>query len=866
MGASSIDCRVCPYISGNRQRWAIGNGFSSAASAPVGGYLSSHQPNIQAAKALLPVSMSATRKCNDSTSTAITVGTAQPCCEAAGKARTFKLRQDLICAMPNVTRAEHVFADAVASLRANDFSSAETLFTKVLKLQPGHLPSLLNLAFAQLAQKRTQDACRTLERILRRDPHNFDANLMLSRALLAVGNFEAALRIYNNILRVRPSILEVHCNRAGVLNELGRYEDAAASSVVALKLDPAHVPSLLNYGNALFNLGRHDKACAAYRNALAIDSTDVGSLLGLANTLVELRQCPEGLVIYDRLLQQHPGLPAALVGRANLFFDLARLDNALADYDKALAVRPKSARAWAGRGNVLNELRRYAEAAFAYDRAFRLEPNLDGIESARLLSRLRICDWTSYQSDCNTLVQSVRNNSHGVAPFAFLNVHSTIAEQLQCAKTWSARKYPLAEQPLWRGEKYRHDRIRIGYVSADFHEHATSYLMAGVFERHTRSRFEVAAFSLGPTDGSAMWRRLERAFDHFVDAQSLSDEQLAAVIREKEIDILLDLKGFTKHARTGIFARRPAPIQVNYLGYPGTMGADYIDYIIADHTVIFPEDEASYTEKIVYLPHTYQPNDDKREISSKVFTRAECGLPERAFVYCCFNSSLKINPSAFDCWMEILKQAKDSVLWLLEADTATTINLRKEAAARGLDPQRLIFAKQLPAPDHLARHRLADLILDTLPYNAHTTASDALWMGIPLLTWMGNTFAGRVAASLLKAVDLPELIAHSRTQYVMLAIELAQDQARLTTIRERLERNRLMQPLFDTRLFTFHIESAYEEIYRRQQTNLLPDHIHICATENTFETCMGFAPSHGNSAECANTLCSGQLGDKRRIQ
>jgi protein O-GlcNAc transferase len=729
--------------------------------------------------------------------------------------------------------AERIFSDAVARLGTNDFGSAEKLFAKVLKLQPGHVPTLLNLAITQLAQKRPQDAQRTLEVILRRDPDNVDANLMLSRLLLTVGNFQQALRVYDNILRATPSILEVHCNRAGVLNELGRYEDAVSSALIALKIDPSHAPSHLNYGNALFNLGRYEESCVAYRRALAVDPAHVGSLLGLANALVELGRRHEALGIYDRLLERQPSLPPALVGRANLYFDLARPQDALADYDRALAVRPDTAEAWMGRGNVLSDLKSYGEAVAAYDQALRHDSGLDGIEGMRLFARMNLCDWTSYQSDCDRLIQSVRNKRYGAAPWAFLAIPSTAADQLRCAKAWNARKYPPTKAPLWRGEKYRHDKIRIGYVSADFHEHPTSYLMAGLFERHTRSRFEVTAFSLGLDDGSAMRRRLERAFDHFVDARVISDEEIAAAIREQEIDLLVDLQGYTKSARTGIFARRPAPIQVNYLGYPGTLGADYIDYLIADRTLVSREDEAYYAEKIACLPHSYQPNDDKREISSKIFARAECGLPEDVFVYCCFNNSFKISPSTFDYWMEILKQAKDSVLWLLEGDTAATTNLRKEASARGIDPQRLIFAKRLPAPDHLARHRLADLVLDSLPCNAHTTASDALWTGVPVLTLVGETFAGRVAASLLKAVGLPEMVVHSPAQYVRLAIEMAQDPACSASIKEKLARNRLTAPLFDTRLFTLHIEAAYEEIYRRQQAGLPPDHIEIGAVENS---------------------------------
>jgi predicted O-linked N-acetylglucosamine transferase (SPINDLY family) len=321
--------------------------------------------------------------------------------------------------------------------------------------------------------------------------------------------------------------------------------------------------------------------------------------------------------------------------------------------------------------------------------------------------------------------------------------------------------------------------------------------------------------------------RLTKAFDSFSDVRLLSDEEIASQIKHNEIDILVDLKGFTQDARTGIFAHRPAPIQVNYLGYPGTMGGNYIDYIIADQTLIPLLHQQDYSEKIVYLPNSYQVNDRKRAISEKAFSREELGLPHNGFVFCCFNNSYKISPEVFDCWMRIIKNVKGSVLWLLEVSEPTTCNLRMEAKARGIDPDRLVFAKKLPAPDHLARHRLADLSLDTLPYNAHTTASDALWAGLPVLTQIGETFAGRVAASLLNAIGLGELIATTARQYEEIAIELAINPEKLAAIKTKLANNRLSTPLFDTQLFTRHIENAYEAMYERHRTRMPPDHIYV---------------------------------------
>jgi predicted O-linked N-acetylglucosamine transferase (SPINDLY family) len=367
----------------------------------------------------------------------------------------------------------------------------------------------------------------------------------------------------------------------------------------------------------------------------------------------------------------------------------------------------------------------------------------------------------------------------------------------------------------------------VGYFSADFFEHATSFLMAEMFEKHDKTRFELMAFSFGPPTQDEMHKRLTRAFDTFVDVRDQSDDRIAVLAKEMEIDIAVDLKGYTAGSRPGIFARRAAPIQVNYLGYPGTMGADFMDYLLADPTLIPISEQVHYTEKIAYLPDTYQPNDTRRRISGRQFTRTEAGLPDVGFVFCCFNNSFKIMPDTFECWMRILRQVEGGVLWLLEDNSAAAENLKREATSRGIDPNRLVFAKRVAPDEHLARHRLADLFLDTLPCNAHTTASDALWSGLPVLTQLGQTFAGRVAASLLTAIDLPELITANSTDYETLAVQLASDPSNLARIRQKLAQNRSSKPLFDIERFTRNIEAAYSGMIKRHRAGLHPDHLYV---------------------------------------
>jgi predicted O-linked N-acetylglucosamine transferase (SPINDLY family) len=577
--------------------------------------------------------------------------------------------------------------------------------------------------------------------------------------------------------------------------------------------------------NVFFDLKRHDDAFAGYDNALELNPDLADAWLGRGNVFVDLRCHDEALTAYRKALAVKPNLAEAWLGRGNVFFDLKRADDSLAAYDKALALDPDLAEAWLGRGNVFFYAKRYEDAFVAYDKALALKPDLEMAEGARLHAQMHFCDWSNFDSACARLISSLKDTQQ--YPFIALGIPSSAQDQLHCATLWASRQLPASIKPKWNGEIYRHAKVRVGYVSGDFHQHPIPSLTAGMFEAHNKARFEITGISIGPNDSSELRKRLQLAFDKFIDAEALNNDEIASLIRKDEIDILVDLSGLTGDARTAIFARRPAPIQINYLGYPGTMGADYIDYLIADHTLIPGQQQQFYTEKIVYLPHCYQANDDKRVISNKVFTREECGLPEKGPVFCCFNNTFKIAPEIFDCWMQILNATPDSVLWLFEDSNAASSKLRTEAATRGIDPTRLVFAQRLPPSEHLARHRMADLFLDTMPYNAHTTASDALWAGLPLLTQIGETFAGRVAASLLTAIGLPELITTTRMQYIDLAVELATNSEKLAAVKSKLASHRLTTSLFNTQLFTRHIEAAYETIYERYQAGLPPDHVEV---------------------------------------
>jgi len=438
---------------------------------------------------------------------------------------------------------------------------------------------------------------------------------------------------------------------------------------------------------------------------------------------------------------------------------------------------------------------------------------------------MHVCSWEGFEAACERTLAGIDAGKEAATPFSLLAIDSSPAQQRRCAEMNVRKLFRESFTPPLTPR--RHRRIRLGYFSSDFHNHATSQLMAGLFELHDRTRFELFAFSFGRQVIDPMRRRVEAAFEHFVDVSKKSDAEVARLARERELDIAVDLKGLTEQARTRIFAYRAAPLQVSYLGYPGTTGAGCIDYLIADRVVAPPAQRMHYSERIAWLPHSYQVNDSRRPIAPQAPSRAQAGLPEHRFVFCCFNSAFKITPDVFDVWMRLLQKADGSVLWLLDHNPTATRNLRAEAQRRGIAPERLVFAPRVVPSAHLARHRLADLFLDTFYCNAHTTAADALWAGLPLLTCPGRTFSSRVGASLLHAVGLPELVAASSEEYESLALALASDAERLGATRQKLARNILTQPLFDTALFARHIEAAYTAMHERALQGLPPEDFEV---------------------------------------
>ena len=660
-----------------------------------------------------------------------------------------------------------------------------------------------------------------------------EITLTLSEALTRAvtlhqsGDLAQAEQIYRKIIGAKPNHFEA-LHWLGVLrHQCGHHEEADRLVKQAIALNPHYAEAYSSRGAMLGQLKRRDEALASFDKAIALKPDYAVAYYNRGNALLSLKRLDEALASYDKAIALKPDYTEAYYNRGNALLHLKRLDKAIASYDEAIALNPDYSEAYYNRGNALQELTRRDDALASYAKAIALKPDCEFLLGVWLQAKMRICDWSDLGTKIAQLVAKVERGEKTATPLSSILLSSSPVLQRRVAEIWIQASAPSNNMLPKIIKRPRRGKIHIGYFSADFHNHATSWLMAELLEKHHRSQFEVTAFSFGPDEKDEMRDRLAKAFHTFLDVRNNSDEEIATLARKLDIDIAVDLKGFTTDARTGIFAFRAAPIQVNYLGYPGTMAAEYIDYLIGDLTLVPGFQQKYYSEKIAYLPDSYQANDTKRRIADKVFTLAELGLPQDGFIFCCFNNNYKITPDVFDSWMRIIRQVGGSVLWLLEDNTTAAINLRKEAVRRGIEADRLVFAPRMPLPEHLARHRAADLFLDTLPCNAHTTASDALWAGLPVLTRIGETFAGRVAASLLNAIGLPELITSTPQAYEELAIELAINSDRLAYIKRKLTNNPLNAALFDINRFTRNIESAYVAMYERYQSDLPPDHIYV---------------------------------------
>ena len=701
-------------------------------------------------------------------------------------------------------------------------------YQKAIEINPNYADAFNNLGNLYRDLSQLDQAVVSYEKAVAINPNYADPQNNLGIAQLELNQLDMAIKSFQKALTLNPDFPEAYNNLGNAHRELSEFDQSVKSYKKALELNPSYAEALNNLGNVYRDLNQLDRAINSYERAISLKPEFVDPKNNLGITHIDLGQLDDAIKSFESALIIDPEYPEAYNNLAIVFSKLGQYEDAEKYNKNALSLRPDFADAHAIRANIMNELRRLDEALKSYQRASEINPNLNFILGDVLHTRMHLCLWDDLSSRFKELEDKIKNNQKVVSPFALMGMIDNPEVQRINSEIYSKFAFPKSHILKEIDSYQHHERIRIGYFSADFNEHPVSYLTAELYELHNRNNFEIYAFSYGPDTKDEMNLRIKAGVDHFHDVYSMSDKDVVMLARSLEIDIAVDLGGFTQNSRTGIFAMQAAPIQVNYLGFSGTLGTSYMDYIIADLMLIPEKNKNHYSEKLVYLPNSYMVSDTSKDIIKKAYTKKDVGLPDDVFIFCCFNNYYKITPTVFNSWMRILSQVDKSILWLPEGNSIAIKNLKKEAVKNGVDGDRLIFAPRLPlVEDHLNRIQLADLFLDTLPYNAHTTSNDAIRMGLPVLTCVGESYAGRVAASLLNAVDLQELITTNHDQYEALAIELAMNPKRLQDIKAMLEINISSTALFNTSLYTSHLENAYSKIYERSKGGLLPDHIYV---------------------------------------
>ncbi len=751
----------------------------------------------------------------------------------------------------------------VIDIQGSNFAAALYLIDRALALRPEDPVFLSSRGVALHGVGRLQDALASFDNAIARKSdyaeafnnrgavwrqlgrsetalEDFDSALTIDRnyvnalnnrgnILVALKRFEEALASLDSALSLAPDNPEASNNRGNASMGLGDFEEALSRFERALKLRPDYAEAMSNRGNALMRLRRIDDALASYDRALVLkpDFSEAHVNRGLA--LVQLNRVGEALSCFDRALSFEPRSADACLNRGIALLALGRASDAVKSYDRAIACRSGFVEAHVNRGNALRALAQFEEAQASYMRALCLRPDQPFLFGDWLHAKMKACEWSGLSAAFQALETKVEARTAAATPYAVLATPLSAACQKLAAETYIRQSSFRVSEKRPTANRFRNgrrgDRIRLGYFSSDLRDHPVARAIVELIEEHDRTRFEVIAFSSGPPSNDQMRVRLSQAFDKFIDVHAVADTDVVAMARRMGIDIAIDLNGYTEGARPQLFATRVAPVQVSFIGYPGTTGADYIDYKIAD-AVVLPEGlKAHFMEKIAFLPNCYLTSDVAGCLLDPAPARASAGLPESGFVFCCFNNSFKITPKEFDVWMRLLRRVPSSVLWLVDDNSTATLNLRLEAENRGVSGERLVFAQRLDLRAHLARQQLADLFVDTFHYNAHTTAIGALWAGVPVLTTLGNTFAARVGATLLHAVGLPELVCQSVAEYEATALEFATNSGAITLLRRKLAGLRAASPLFDIKQYARHLETAFEEMWERRLAQMPPEHI-----------------------------------------
>jgi protein O-GlcNAc transferase len=739
--------------------------------------------------------------------------------------------QDNLAAIDLISRAIQIVPDQPIfhnnlgnAYRDSDrCEQAIACYQKALQIKPDLVETYINMGIAYHQLADLDRAASAYQKAIELKPNSAEAYYNLGNTLKEQRLFDEAVSCYRQATSLNPMLVEAFYNQANILEKQDRFDEAITCLKHCIQFKPDWAEAHNNLGNLSTKRGFIDDAIFYCQKAIQIKPELDEAHINMGNTFKDMGSYGKAIDCYRKALQIRPQNAAAYLNLGVTYREFGQPAGAIECFQKAAQLNPQFAEAHNYMGVVLAEEGRRGEAIDCFQKAVAINPEYTEAYSYLIHQLQHTCDWNllfRFSEKLDLLITRAMDNGQSIMepPFLCMARCSDPLMNFTVAKTWSRKtlKHLLDAPALFAFESRRQKKpkLTIGYLSCDFHDHATAHLMLGLFGRHNREKFEVHCYSYGPEDNSRYRKQIIRESDQFIDIRGHSHIDAAKRIYEEEVDILVDLKGHTRGTRLGILAYRPTPVQVHYLGYPGTTGADFIDYLIADR-IITPEDHAAYySEKLVYLPDCYQANDDQQEIAAQNLTRKELGLPDKGFVFSSFNLPYKIDPVMFDCWMRILQQVPDSVLWLFDDNPNARRNLSTEAANRGVEPDRLVFAKKIEKAKHLSRLKSADLVLDTRIVNGHTTTSDALWAGVPVITLQGSHFASRVSSSLLHAVGLPELVTDSLTEYEKLAVQLVSQPSRLNALRQKLNINRLKKPLFDTARFVKNLEFAYMEMWR----------------------------------------------------
>lgn len=712
----------------------------------------------------------------------------------------------------------------MTQIELEKFAEAVATYQTLVRLKPDYVAAYNNMGLALRELGRPDAALDALRQAISIKPDHAEAHNSIGLVFYDRGDNDAALEAYKQALALQPDYAAAHYNMGNALKQKTRMAEAVTAYEKALAITPTHVDALNNMGNALTSLKRFPEALSTLERAHALQPQNAVIRNNMGNVWLEQNDFGKAQEIYRHALTLNPDYAEAHNNLGVTLHEQERFDDALVALRKAISLKPSFAEAYSNLGNCLAAQKMLDKAIDAYKQAIALRPDMEETQCAMFHQMQHACDWSAW-ADIQALVPQLGVSTKAVSPFSMLSMEDHPGRQQQRSRSWATAQASHVTRPAPPRAPMRRDRLRIGYFSADIHEHPCLALLMGMLRCHDRSQFEICIFSYGHNKTGAQRARAKELVDQFHDVAGMSDSALIRFAQDQELDVAIDLMGHTRDSRLGLFRNRLAPVHLSYVGFPGTTGANFIDYLVGDPTVIPPEHRQAYSERVFYMPHTYLPNDNTLAISDKPTTRADFNLPEDAFVLCCFNNNYKISPREFDIWMRVMHQAENSVLWMLKSNTFSEANLRKEAAARGIDPARIIVGDKVPHPEHMARHRHADIFIDTFNYNAHTTAFEALWAGLPVVTKIGQQFSARVAASMLTSIGLPELITDSDAAYEALILDLATSPAKVQALKDKLAIQRNAQPFFDTESYTRAFENGLRQVHARARDGMAPQDI-----------------------------------------